>query len=410
MTTNEAIFLKLLSASIFSSEIHIDDLAEDMEWNVIYEESINQTVAALIYESVCRLKASILPYSELMLNWEEESMISVMRNSNIMYEHKALLEILNANGIKCAVLKGAAAAINYPKPDLRNMGDIDILVKEEEFEKVKCLMKENGYDEIIIFPQVSHELGFKKNNVKFEMHLNAPGVPDGSLGKKISAEIQKIPESTVTARVGGIEFPKPETKHNGLILLLHIIHHLGSGIGLRQITDWAMFVNNELTADIWQKELEPILREYKILNFTKVLTKMCCKYIGLSFEKCIWCKDADDKACDEFIKNIFEDGNFGRKNDARNNSATMLIGNSTQKDIGGFPVYKMFCNLQNAGKRAWPLARKNKFVSLFAWTYIPGRFIKRLFTGERRFKELITIMGSAKKRYPLIKKLKIFRE
>ncbi|MDO4300589.1 MAG: hypothetical protein Q4D26_04250 [Clostridia bacterium] len=126
-----------------------------------------------------------------------------------------------------------------------------------------------------------------------------------------------------------------------------------------------MFVNNELTADVWQKELEPILREYKILNFTKVLTKMCCKYIGLPFEKCIWCKDADDKACDEFIKNILEDGNF---------------------------------------------ARKNKFVSLFACTYIPGRFIKRLFTGERSFKELITIMGSAKKRYPIIKKLKIFRE
>ncbi len=409
MTINETMFLKLLSASIFDNK-SIDDFAEDINWNVIYEESINQTVVALIYESVCRLKKSKAPDSELILNWEEESMVSVMRNSNIMYEHRALLELFGKKGIDCAVLKGAAAAVNYPKPDLRAMGDIDILVKEEEFEAVKRLMKDNGYEEIIIFPQVSHEAGFRKNNVKFEIHLNAPGVPDGELGENLSAEIQKIPESTVTARVGGIEFPKPETKYNGLILLLHVIHHLGSGIGFRQITDWAMFVNNELTSDVWQNDLEPMLREYKILNFTKVLTKMCCKYIGLPVEKCIWCKDADDKVCDEFIKNVFDDGNFGKKNDARNNSATMLIGNSTQKDKGGFIIFRVLCNLQNAGKSAWPLARKNKFAALFAWTYVPVRFMKRLFTRERSFKELITILGSAKKRYPLIKELKIFKE
>lgn len=407
MTNNEKMFLKLLSASIFDNKEQLE-VTNNIDWKTIYEESFNQSVVSLIYESV--LKLNNKPEMELMLDWEEESMVSVMRNSNIMFEHKALLGLMKENGIKCAILKGAAAAVNYPKPDLRSMGDIDILVKEEDFKKAKNLMNDNGYEEVIIFPQVSHEVGFRKNNVKFELHLNAPGVPDGSLGKIISEEIQKIPDSVVTATVGGIEFPKPETKYNGLILLLHVIHHLGSGIGFRQITDWAMFVSNELTDDVWQNELEPMLKKYRILNIAKVLTKMCCKYLGLPFEKCIWCAGADDRACDEFIEKIFEDGNFGRKSGARNNSATMLIGNSTQKDNGGFILFKVFYNLQNAGKNAWPLARENRFVSLFAWAYVPLRFIKRLFTGERSFKELTTILGSAKKRYPLIKKLKIFRE
>lgn len=40
---------------------------------------------------------------------------------------------------------------------------------------------------------------------------------------------------------------------NGLVLLAHVNQHLGSGLGLRQILDWQMFVDAHLTDELWER-------------------------------------------------------------------------------------------------------------------------------------------------------------
>lgn len=410
LSIEENLFLKLLSYAMFSDKKNLEGFNKNADWKTIYEESCAQTVTALVFDSIRLLDDNKKPNKELMELWEEDSIYTVMQNSVKIYAQKELTSLLESNGIKHCIIKGAAAAVNYPKPDVRNMGDIDVLVCRKDFERAKEILSANGYIEKVVYPQIGHEVEFNKNGISVELHIQAPGVPEGKLGEKLYDVIQKIPENTEISEIGKVEFCKPCSQYNGLVLLLHVISHIGSGIGIRQICDWAMYVKNELNYDIWENYLEPILVENKILFFTKVLTKMCCKYLGLPIEECLWCQNVNDGICDEFMRNILDSGNFGRKQGGRNNSATMLVGNSNQKAAKGWLPLKILGNLQNSGYTAWPLARKSKIVGCFAWTYVPLRFLKRLLTGERSVKELKIIITSAKKRYPLINKLKIFRE
>lgn len=410
INVNESMFLKLLSAALFSDEKLLCDFNQSADWNVIYEESKNQAVTGLVFDAIKYLPESKRPSKELYEQWEEESIVSVMKNSLIMYAHKKLINIFDANGIKSCILKGASAAINYPKPDLRPMGDIDIFVSNNDFEKAQKLLVDNGYNKKDLHGPESHEIKFYGENVLVELHNNVGGIPDGEIGKKLYNRLQLLPETSYIANVGGIDFYKPDTLNNGVIFLLHIIHHLAAGIGIRQICDWAMYVNNELTDELWQGQLEPFLKENKLLYFTKVLTKTCCMYLGLPVGKALWSSEISEDISREFIEHILESGNFGGKLNSRAKSATLIIGGETEKDKKGKAMVRIFSNLQKSGYTAWPLARKYRFFRCFAWTYVPLRFIGRVFTGERSLKELVIILKSARERYPLIKKLKIFRD
>ena len=61
----------------------------------------------------------------------------------MMAQDSVLAEFRQA-GIPVAVLKGAAAAANYPQPNSRSMGDIDLIVPPDHFEQAFSLMERLG--------------------------------------------------------------------------------------------------------------------------------------------------------------------------------------------------------------------------------------------------------------------------
>lgn len=162
MNINEANFLKLLSASLFADRKLLSDFDNNLDWNKIFNESINQAVTGLVFEAIKYLPDDKRPSRDIYEIWEEESIISVMGNSAIMYAHKELLNIFDNNGIKCSIIKGASAAINYPKPDLRIMGDIDIFVNNKDFKKAQEILIEANYDLVDLGGQVGHEISIIK--------------------------------------------------------------------------------------------------------------------------------------------------------------------------------------------------------------------------------------------------------
>ena len=62
-----------------------------------------------------------------------------------MHWQNVLISLLEENNIPSVILKGAAAAMYYPYPSLRTMGDVDILVRRKNLERAVQLMEDNGY-------------------------------------------------------------------------------------------------------------------------------------------------------------------------------------------------------------------------------------------------------------------------
>ena len=87
-----------------------------------------------------------------------------------LHEQNNLIQFFNDNSIPLVVIKGTAAAMYYPKPYQRNMGDIDILVSRKHFNNAMELMESNGYKRIsMIIDNVRH-IEYTKNGIVFELH------------------------------------------------------------------------------------------------------------------------------------------------------------------------------------------------------------------------------------------------
>lgn len=64
----------------------------------------------------------------------------------LMMAQDSVLAEFRQTDIPVAVLKGAAAAANYPQPNSRSMGDIDLIVPPDHFDRAFSLMERLGWD------------------------------------------------------------------------------------------------------------------------------------------------------------------------------------------------------------------------------------------------------------------------
>ena len=124
MSINDEMFA-LLRASLLS-----DESVEITDREGVFNEMKAQSVAALPGDW---LKQHNVPDKEQWLRY-----CTVQQGNWLMkmLGQDQLLDLLEQNDIPCVILKGSAAAMAYPNPTLRSMGDVDFLVKRKDFERI----------------------------------------------------------------------------------------------------------------------------------------------------------------------------------------------------------------------------------------------------------------------------------
>lgn len=134
-----------------------------------------------------------------------------------------------------------------------------------------------------------------------------------------------------------------------MVLLFHIDQHLRSGLGLRQIIDWMMYVA-AVSSDQWFR-LREYLRRSGLEKLAIIMTEMCVKYFGLHTSFQLYDNtEADEKTCDDLMEFVLSKGNFGRKAGIEGKTAGFLL--STKSASG------IFRRLQNGGLRSWKAVKK----------------------------------------------------
>lgn len=73
--------------------------------------------------------------------------MQVMQSNNQMLEIEKLCKAFEENGVDYLPVKGTLIKSWYKKPELRYMSDADILIKVEQYDKIKPIMQSLGYDE-----------------------------------------------------------------------------------------------------------------------------------------------------------------------------------------------------------------------------------------------------------------------
>ena len=219
----------------------------------------------------------------------------------------SLAGFYNQHGFKMMLLKGYACSLDWPKPNHRQCGDIDIWLFNQQAAADKELVSsfklqdpgfkidnshhhhtvfrwqgfsvENHFDFVNVYQHKSHvglerilkELGnFKVESSEFRV--------DGQL-KECSDAGCKIQPVIVNGEV--VYLPSPNL--HALFLLKHAaLHFVGTELNLRQILDWAFFLKEHGNEVDWEWLLT-VVDEHGMMPFFNIVNAICVDDLG--FEK-----------------------------------------------------------------------------------------------------------------------------
>lgn len=154
--------LKLVSSGLTGEAADIKEVI-DFE-NIIKiskKHSIMTMLYYALYNSGIKLKDGVSNYLRSIVFGE------IAANEEQLYYINELSERFIERDIKFVLLKGSVLKSIYPKTEIRRMGDIDILIKTEQYQEVSVVMEELGFSFVT---ESDHELVWKKGAVLVELH------------------------------------------------------------------------------------------------------------------------------------------------------------------------------------------------------------------------------------------------
>ena len=365
-------------------------LKPQMQWDLIYSCFKMHAVAPLAFEIIRYISDD---YRNIQAEWKSLIYSSIYNGTKIKKNQSHILEKLQENKIPVVVLKGSSAAKYYPKPQLRTMGDIDLLVKPKDYERAVEIILDSGCRESTSTTELEkgRHRNFDFNGTEIELHHRFASPQYGTIASVFDEMLfNAIPDNDTI-------LPDEE---NGLVLLSHIRQHLKNGLGLRQIIDWFMFVQSCLKDEMWYNSFRAKAQITGLESLAITVTKMCQKYLGLTTENITWCKNAKEETCDNLMIYILNCGNFGR---SRN---TLQSGITSKISLMSHPIL-MFKFLQSRGKSNWKILDKHPYLKPFAWLYQLCRYITLAVQDIGGTTKLKKLYGKRNNRNDLFVELKL---
>ena len=404
LTTKEKALLHLTAQALFPKEnkLNIDTLNKKDLTTELREANV-QAVFSLVY-SVLKRQGITPP------NFEKMFLQTMANNIRVGHDHTELHEILSSNNIPYVAMKGSASAMYYPEPFLRTMGDVDFLVSAADLERAGALLEQAGFAPVEKNDHECHIAYHRRmNGIRsiWEMHWSPSGIPEGEVGELTREYLADIIETAVPCITQGSECLIPTPFHHGVIMLLHTaIHLINTGIGLRHLCDWAVFVDkfsDEEFKDLFEEKLKSI----GMWRFAQILTQLSVAYLGMSPKQ--WCDlEVEQEYLETLMSDIFKGGNFGVKDSNRINQAK-LITNSHKASVDETGLFKQLVQTMNEKARiAMPITKSVPVLIPVGWVYAGGRHLIRIWSGRRPKIDVSDMVRGATERRELYKEFRLF--
>jgi hypothetical protein len=394
-SASEKALLSLLSCELFQQPISSPSIAD---YYSLLSDATRHCVTALLYPTL--KQQSDIP-AEFLTQVRRAALYSAKSFDATLRCQAEVIDLLNVHGIPCAVLKGMSVACHYPHPELRLPGDIDILVEEDNLQAASDAFASAGWT-------YSHttdlHVCYSKDGAEVEIHSAVSRFPDEEKGNFTRHFMADALQHTETVRLHGVTFPALSGVYQLIALLAHMERHLASsGIGLRQLCDWAVTVHAQRES-IGESELA-VLDQCGLLQFAKVATKTCVKYLGLPTLP--WCEDAEDDLCDALMSDILDAGNFQTQN--TRHLSNVLTDTSYDAD-GKKPstVRNYFHYIRKRTQKEHPWAKSSVWVLVFS-VYYPIRWIVCMLPEKSKRKRMGRALQAAKEREKLMWGLKVYK-
>ena len=272
------IFLNLVRLGIGH---YAEALIESACWKEIQNLAEVHGLYAVVLDAIEKLPSVSRPPQELLLEWIGK----VLQDYEYRYKQycKAITELTefyNCHGYKMMVLKGYACSLNWPLPQHRPCGDIDIWLFGKQKEADALLKREKG---IHIDTSHHHHSVFDWNDFTVENHFDFVNVYAESSSRQIEKIFKQLGmDDSFFVEVHGEKVYLPSPNLHALFLIKHMVSHFAAAeINLRQVLDWAFYVEKHTKAINWEW-LNGVLEDYHMKDFVSCINAICVEDLGFN--------------------------------------------------------------------------------------------------------------------------------
>ena len=234
------------------SKSDVSKVIAGMDWQELYSFASKQALLGLCFEGIERLgkeypeELRLNPIGrELLMTWMGKAQQIRRQNMKVNAVAGKLFSMLREDGLRCCILKGQGNALMYPNPYSRTPGDIDVWIDASRERIMEYAQKKYELGDDIRLQHLETSL----DGVPVELHffpcsMNNP-IYHARLQKwfKRNADLQC--SHIVGLPDGAGDIAIPTTAFNVVYQLTHLYHHFfDEGIGMRQIIDYFLVVND----------------------------------------------------------------------------------------------------------------------------------------------------------------------
>ena len=231
---------------------NMSKIVAGMNWQELYSFASKQALLGLCFDGIERLgkeypeELRLNPIGrELLMTWMGKAQQIRRQNMKVNAVASKLFSMLREDGLRCCILKGQGNALMYPNAYSRNPGDIDVWIDASRERIMEYAQKKFELGDDIRLQHLETSL----DGVPVELHffpcsMNNP-IYHARLQKWFRRNADLQCSNVVGLPDGAGDIAIPTTAFNVVYQLTHLYHHFfDEGIGMRQIIDYFLVVND----------------------------------------------------------------------------------------------------------------------------------------------------------------------
>ena len=295
------------------------EISKNFDWDNALNTAKKHQIIPMLYYGV--QYSGITPPEEIKQFLELATFKNISVSQNQLYALEQIYKAFDENEIDYMPLKGSVLKFVYPKPEMRPMGDADILIRQEQYEKIRILMQKSGFTE---GRESSYDYAWDKPaSLHLELHKHL--VP---VNYKDFYSYYDNPWR-LAHNVKNNRYILNDEDNYIFIFTHYAKHYRARGIGIRHILDIYVFLsqNKNMNFSYVDKELEKmgLLKFYK--NTIHTIN--------------VWFGEEHADTISDFITNkIFSSGSFGKSEYL--NISNAVITSKSAKSLRGIKFKQLF--------------------------------------------------------------------
>lgn len=330
----------------------------------------------------------------------------IQRTNHFLEVYKKLIE----KNIKILVFKGIIFRNMYNNPDDRISSDEDILIKKEDYEKVKEFFLSEGFE----FIDKGEECAYfsKSTGLCIEVSTSLFSHESKAYGH-LNKLFEDVFEKSIKINIDKIDILTLSHEQHLIYIVFHNMKHfLTGGFGIRQVADFSKYIETYGEYINWEKFWSD-LKDLNYDTFALNLIEISLKYLGFNDDKITYpdnitsfdeLKNSQKYYInsESLINDILDAGVFGASTMDRKHTALMTLDAVEDKKKSN-RLKAVFPNV-NYLKDNYTYLQKYPILLPVAWGQRILSYLKKNKTSS-----YINTMELGKQRIELLKEYKIIK-